>query len=164
MIFSVCDLCDKYEEHVDVADPIFRDYGGRTVFGGQIVTIKCHEDNSLVKKWLAKPGNGKVLIVDGGGSLRRSLLGDQLAAKAVANGWNGIVINGALRDVEVLADLDIGIKALNAIPLKTEKRGLGEQGLAVRFAGVRLIPGAYVYGDLNGLIVSDEPLTQATSD
>jgi regulator of ribonuclease activity A len=158
MTFSVCDLCDEHEDEIDVADSIFRNYGGRKSFGGEIVTLKCHEDNSLVKEWVARPGSGKVLIVDGGGSLRRSLLGDRLAAQAVANGWAGIVINGALRDVEILATLNIGIKALNAIPLKTEKRGVGEQGNAVRFAGVGFRPGAYVYGDLNGLIVSDQPL------
>ncbi|MGB5352955.1 MAG: ribonuclease E activity regulator RraA [Woeseia sp.] len=159
MTFSVCDLCDEHEADIDVAEPIFHNYGGRSVFGGEIVTIKCHEDNSLVKEWVAKPGAGKVLVVDGGGSVRRSLLGDQLAAKAAANGWAGLVINGALRDVEVLATIDIGIKALNAIPLKTEKRGIGEQGGPVRFAGIPFRPGSFVYGDLNGLIVSERQLT-----
>lgn len=159
MTFSVCDLCDEHEADIDVAEPIFQNYGGRSVFCGEIVTIKCHEDNSLVKEWLAKPGNGRVLIVDGGGSIRRSLLGDQLAAKAAENGWAAIVINGALRDVEIIGSIDIGIKALNAIPLKTEKRGIGEEGGSVRFAGIQFKQGAWVYGDLNGLIVSDRQLT-----
>ncbi|MBT8084621.1 MAG: ribonuclease E activity regulator RraA [Woeseia sp.] len=160
MKFSICDLCDEHEDKVQIADPVFLNYGGRTAFGGSIVTIKCHEDNSRVKELVATPGAGKVLIVDGGGSSRRSLLGDQLAAQAATNGWAGFVIYGALRDVEVLADLDIGIKALSAIPLKTVKRGLGDRDVPVRFAGATFTPGAHVYGDLNGLIVSDRALVQ----
>jgi regulator of ribonuclease activity A len=158
MTFSVCDLCDEYEDEVRVAEPILNNYGRRTTFGGEIATIKCHEDNSLVKERLDTPGNGRVLVVDGGGSLRRSLLGDQLAAKALENQWAGIIIYGAIRDVEVIADLDLGVKALNVIPLKTEKRGLGDQGIPVRFAGVTFSPGAYVYADLNGLVVCDRAL------
>ena len=106
MTFSTCDLCDDHGKTLQVADSIFQNYGGNKVFGGEIVTIKCHEDNSLVKDIVAKLGNGKVLVVDGGGSLRCSLLGDQLAAKAVANGWEGLIIYGAIRDVEVIAELD----------------------------------------------------------
>lgn len=158
MNISTCDLCDQHASHVQVADPVFNNYGGHRSFGGQIVTIKCHEDNSLVKETVATPGAGQVLVVDGGGSPRRSLLGDQLAAKAAENGWAGIVVYGALRDVEVLVDLGIGVKALSAIPLKTEKRGVGERNIPVRFAGVTFEPGHYVYGDLNGLIVSDRAL------
>lgn len=158
MTFSVCDLCDQYETQLQVADPIFTNFGGKTTFAGQIETIKCHEDNSRVKELVSTAGNGRVLVVDGGGSLRRSLLGDQLAASALANGWEGIIIYGALRDVEVISGINLGIKALNAIPLKTEKRGLGDQGVPVQFAGVTFAPGAYVYADLNGVVVSDQKL------
>jgi len=158
MTLSICDLCDEYENEVRVADPIFNHYGHRTTFGGEIVTIKCHDDNSLVKERIDTPGNGRVLVVDGGGSLRRSLLGDQLAAKALENRWAGIIIYGAIRDIEVIADLDLGVMALNVIPLKTEKRGLGEQDIPVRFAGVTFSPGAYVYADLNGMVVCDRAL------
>jgi len=158
MNFSVCDLCDLHENSIQVAESLFRNYGAKTIFGGEIVTIKCFEDNSLVKDMVATRGEGKVIVVDGGGSLRRSLLGDQLAGKAVENGWSGLVINGAIRDVEVIAGLDVGVKALNAIPLKTEKRGLGDMNIPLSFAGVTFSPGAYLYADTNGLIVSPTKL------
>lgn len=158
MDLSTCDLCDRYPDLVRVADPLFRDFGGRHAFGGRIVTIKCHEDNSLVRDLVAEPGQGCVLVVDGGGSLRRSLLGDQLAAKAVASGWEGIVVFGAVRDVEAIAHMNIGVKALAAIPLKTDKRGIGDRDVAVRFAGVDFVPGEYVYADANGIIVAAQAL------
>lgn len=158
MTFSVCDLCDLHEDNIQVADSIFRDYGGKTVFGGEVVTIKCFEDNSKVKEMVAAPGNAKVLVVDGGGSLRRSLLGDQLAATAVENRWVGLILNAAIRDIEVIANLNLGVKALNSIPLKTEKRGLGDLDIPIRFAGVNFTPGDYVYADLNGVIVSSDRL------
>jgi regulator of ribonuclease activity A len=154
MTFSTCDLSDNNEGKIQIAESLFQNYGGISAFGGEIVTIKCHEDNSLVKDTVGEPGQGKVLVVDGGGSLRRSLLGDQLAAKAVANGWAGIIIFGAIRDVEIIAGLDMGVKALNVIPLKTEKRGIGDKNIPVNFAGVTFKPGEYVYADLNGIIVS----------
>ena len=159
MPVSICDLCDDYDDQVQIAEPIFNDYGGITAFSGEIETIKCYEDNSLVKNLVATPGNGRVLVVDGGGSLRRSLLGDQLAAKALTNQWAGLIIYGAIRDVEVMRTLDIGVKALNVIPRKTEKRGIGDQGLPVHFAGVTFKPGTYAYADSNGIIVCDNALT-----
>lgn len=158
MTFSVCDLCDAHEDRIQVAEPIFRDFGGRHVFGGQVVTISCNEDNSLVRDAVATPGEGRVLVVDGGGSLQRSLLGDQLATKASDNGWQGIIVHGAIRDIEVIARIDIGVKALNVIPLKTEKHGVGDRDVPVRFAGVTFKPGAYVYADLNGFVVSETAL------
>lgn len=158
MSISVCDLCDAHDDQVLVADPIFNDYGGKSAFGGEIETVKCHEDNSLVKDRVESAGSGRVLVVDGGGSLRRSLLGDQLAAKALENNWAGLIIFGAIRDVEVIATLAIGVKALNVIPRKTEKRGIGDLGLPVHFAGVTFAPGAYVYADSNGIIVCDNKL------
>lgn len=151
---STCDICDDFPDDVRAADPLFRDFGSRAAFSGRIVTIKCHEDNSRVRELVAEDGRGSVLVVDGGGSLRRALLGDQLAAKAVANGWEGILIFGAVRDVEALCTIGIGVKALGAIPIKTDKKGLGERDVPVRFAGVDFLPGQFVYADVNGVIVS----------
>ncbi len=161
MTLSICDLCDEHPQQVQVAEPLFRDFGARVRFAGRIVTIKCHEDNSRVRDLVAEPGRGCVLVIDGGGSLRRSLLGDQLAARAVVNGWEGIVIYGAVRDVEALAGMDIGVKALAAIPLKTDKKNVGERDLALRFAGVEFIPGRFLYADANGIIVADRELADA---
>jgi regulator of ribonuclease activity A len=155
---STCDICDDFPDDVSVLDPLFRDYGARAAFAGRIVTIKCHEDNSRVRDLVAEDGRGAVLVVDGGGSLRRALLGDQLAAKAVANGWEGIVIFGAVRDVEALCEMDIGVKALGAIPVKTDKKGLGERDVALRFAGVDIVPGHFLYADGNGIVVSAREL------
>ena len=155
---STCDLCDEYETTVQVAEPRFKGYGGRSAFSGEISTIQCPEDNSLVRERVASDGHGKVLVIDGFGSLRRSLLGDRLAEKAVANGWHGIVVYGAVRDVEALAKLDLGVLALAAIPLKTDKKGAGQRDLSLQFAGVTFAPGHYLYADRNGLIVAPRAL------
>lgn len=154
MSAGTCDLCDLHPTLVRVVEPLFRDFGGRRAFGGRIATIKCHEDNSLVRDLVAEPGAGRVLVVDGGGSLRRSLLGDQLAAKAAANGWEGIVVYGAVRDVAALGRIALGIKALGAIPLKTEKRGIGDRDVVLRFAAADFVPGEYLYADEDGIIVA----------
>lgn len=161
---SLPDLCDQYPEHIQVLDPLFRDFGARQQFSGEIVCVKCFEDNSLVKELVDQAGQGKVMVVDGGGSLRRALLGDMLAEKACTNGWEGFVIYGCVRDVEILKTLDVGIKALNAHPMKTEKRGEGQHGIAVNFAGVSLQPGHYLYADENGVIVADKPLDSKPLD
>lgn len=153
------DLCDENADAIDVVDPIFLSYGGRRQFFGQAVTIKCYEDNSLVKEQAARPGNGKVMVVDGGGSKRRALLGDMIAANAVHNGWAGLILFGAVRDVDALADLDLGVHALSAIPVKTEKRGIGDLNVPVRFGGVLFRPGDWVYADANGIIRSNESLS-----
>jgi len=158
MTKSTCDLCDQYESLVQVAAPMLRNFGGRAAFCGEIVTLSCPEDNSRVREQAALPGRGKVLVVDGLGLVRRSLLGDQLAAMAVANGWESMVIHGAVRDVPALRGLDLGVLALAASPLRTEKKGLGEQGRPVSFAGVTFTPGQHVYPDMNGLIVAAKPL------
>lgn len=157
MSWTTPDLCDNHPE-VAVADPVFRDYGGNPAFCGRIVTIDCFEDNSRVRDLVATDGRGKVLVVQGGGSLRRSLLGDMLAERAVANGWSGFLINGCVRDVEALAKLPLGVKALAAFPMKTEKRGAGEVDVAVTFAGVTFLPGQWLYADGNGVIVANEAL------
>jgi regulator of ribonuclease activity A len=153
------DLCDAYPEQVQVLEPLFSNFGGRDSFGGQIVTLKCHEDNSKVREQVEQDGTGKVLVVDGGGSLRCALLGDMLAEKAARNGWEGLVIYGCVRDVDALAQTDVGVQALASHPLKSVKRGLGELGQKVTFAGVTFIPGDYVYADNNGIIVSATPLS-----
>jgi regulator of ribonuclease activity A len=132
----------------------WRDYGARAAFCGQAVTIKCFEDNSLVKACVAEPGAGRVIVVDGGGSLRRALLGDQLAMQAADNGWAGLLIWGAVRDVEILAGLPLGIKALGQCPRKTEKRGEGQRELRLCFGGTTIDPGEWVYADRNGVLVS----------
>jgi len=132
--------------------PLFRDYGGKEKFCGEVVTLKCFEDNSLVRDLVRSQGNGRVIAVDGGGSLRRAMLGDLLAAKAVENGWQGLLINGCVRDVEILETLDLGIKALNSHPVKTEKRGEGQLDVAVELAEARIEPGQFLDADANGVI------------
>ncbi|MBU3070478.1 ribonuclease E activity regulator RraA [Aestuariicella sp. G3-2] len=159
MEYITPDLCDAYPELVRVVDPMFNNYGGRRSFGGEIVTIKCFEDNSLVREQVAEPGAGKVLVVDAGGSLRRACLGDMLAEKAVANGWEGILMYGCIRDVDAIAALDLGVQALNTHPMKTDKKGIGELNLPVTFGGVTFNPGEYLYADNNGVIVSSESLS-----
>lgn len=153
------DLCDEYPDLVEVVEPLFSSFGGRIAFGGEIVTVKCFEDNSLVKEALAEPGEGKVLVVDGGASMRRALMGDMIAQNAVDNGWAGVVIYGCIRDVDIIMSLDLGVQAINTVPMKTDKRGEGQRDIPVTFGGVTFKPGAYVYADNNGVIVSPEALS-----
>ncbi|WP_462383216.1 ribonuclease E activity regulator RraA [Pseudomonas sp. Marseille-QA0892] len=158
MHYVTPDLCDAYPDQIRVVEPMFANFGGRVSFGGQIVTIKCFEDNSFVKEQVEKAGDGKVLVVDGGGSLRCALLGDMLAEKAARNGWEGLVIYGCVRDVDVLAQTEVGVQALASHPMKSNKRGVGELDLVVTFGGVTFRPGEYVYADNNGIIVSPHAL------
>ncbi|MBA6419919.1 ribonuclease E activity regulator RraA [Pseudomonas neustonica] len=158
MHYVTPDLCDAYPD-VDVVEPIFSNFGGHDSFGGEIVTVKCHEDNSIVKEQVDQDGRGKVMVVDGGGSFRRALLGDMLAEKAAKNGWEGIIIYGCVRDVDVLAQTPLGIQALASHPMKTDKRGIGDLNVTVSFAGVTFKPGEYVYADNNGIIVSPTALS-----
>lgn len=152
------ELCDRYPDDVRVLEPMLGNFGGRERFFGQIVTIKAFEDNSLVREQVALRGEGRVLVVDGGGSMRRAMLGDMLAEKASVNGWAGIIIYGCIRDVNAIADLDIGVQALGAHPMKTDKKGLGELNVPVRFGGIDFIPGEYCYADNNGILVSQKRL------
>jgi regulator of ribonuclease activity A len=152
------DLCDAYPELIQVVEPMFNNYGAIESFGGEIVTVKCFEDNSKVKELVDTNGVGKVMVVDGGGSLRHALLGDMLAEKAAKNGWEGIIINGCIRDVDVIMETELGVQALATHPLKTDKRGLGDINVDVKFGGVVFKPGHYVYADNNGVIVSPQPL------
>jgi len=158
MAISTPDLCDAFPDLVQVCDPLFANFGGRDGFCGQIVTVKCFEDNSKVKEQLALPGKGKVLVVDGGGSLRCALLGDQVAAEAAKNGWEGVLIYGCVRDVDALAETNLGVQALAAHPKKTEKRGQGDVNLPVTFAGLTFHPGHFLYADNNGVIISPKAL------
>jgi regulator of ribonuclease activity A len=157
MHYLTPDLCDAYPD-VIVLEPMFSNFGGRDSFGGQIVTLKCFEDNSLVKEQVELDGTGKVLVVDGGGSLRCALLGDMLAEKAAQNHWEGLVIYGCIRDVDMIAQMDVGVQALATHPRKTEKRGLGDLNVVVHFAGVTFRPGEFIYADNNGVIVSPTAL------
>jgi regulator of ribonuclease activity A len=157
MQYVTPDLCDAYPD-VAVVEPMFANFGGRDSFGGQIVTVKCFEDNSVVKAQVEQPGKGKVMVVDGGGSLRRAMLGDMLAARAADNGWEGIIIYGCVRDVDVLADINLGVQALGSHPMKTEKRNIGDLNVEVTFGGVTFRPGEYVYADNNGIIVATHEL------
>ena len=158
MAYSVPDICDDFIEEISVLEPLFRDYGGRARFHGEIVTIKCFEDNSLVRDAVRSAGRGRVIVVDGGGSLRHALLGDMLAAKAAENGWQGLLINGCVRDVEILETIDLGVKALNSHPVKTEKRGEGQRDVPLAFAGARFRPGQFLYADANGIVVAARSL------
>ena len=158
MDFKTADLCDDYSDVLQIAEPLFGDFGGEMAFGGRIATLKVFEDNSLVRQVLEEPGEGQVLVVDGGGSMRCAWLGDRLAELAEGNGWAGAVIYGCIRDCAALAETGIGIKALGAHPLKSVKRGIGERDVPVRFAGVNFMPGGYLYADEDGIVVSERAL------
>ncbi|MDY6956060.1 MAG: ribonuclease E activity regulator RraA [Pseudomonadota bacterium] len=159
MSYATTDLTDAHPEAFQVAEPIFRDFGGRLAFHGPMVTLKLFEDNALVRGTLGTPGEGRVLVVDGGGSLRCALLGDQLAELAVQNAWAGVVVYGCIRDSEAIGGLPLGVKALATHPLKSIKRGEGQRDIPVRFAGIQFRPGAWLYADGDGLILSDQPMS-----
>jgi len=152
------ELCDQFEGLVKVVEPMFTSFGGKERFSGQIVTLKCHEDNSKVRELVVQDGTGKVLVVDGGGSLRRALLGDLLAEKAVTNGWEGMIIYGCIRDVNAIVGINLGVHALAAHPMKTQKRGLGDINQEVSFGGVTFVPGHFIYADNNGVLVTPHAL------
>ena len=156
--WATADLCDDHAAEVAVAAPLLRSFGGRRRFAGTIATIRCFEDNSLVRERLAEPGGGRVLVVDGGGSLKCALVGDQLGVLGVKNGWAGIVVNGCVRDTAALGGMDLGVLALAAHPLKSVKRGAGERDVVVGFAGVAFRPGAHLYADEDGLVVAPHAL------
>lgn len=157
MTWTTPDLCDRFPD-VQVAEPVFRRFGGQARFAGPAVTVHCLDDNSRVRELAATPGEGRVIVVDGGGSLRRALLGDMIAANAVKHGWAGFLIFGCVRDVEALAALPLGVQALASHPMKTDKRGLGEVGVPVAFAGVSIAPEDWIYVDANGVLVANARL------
>ena len=168
--FATCDLCDAHKNDTSgdfrVFPPVFRDFGAVQKFAGPVVTVKCFEDNSLVKAAVDSIGTidtpqgkvGQVLVVDGGGSLRRALLGGNLGAAAARNGWAGVVIDGCVRDTAELATHAVGIRALAAMPLPTEKRNEGQAGVAVQVQGVWVRPGEWLYADEDGMVVATKPL------
>lgn len=158
MSFATADLYDEHEENVQVATPMFNDYGGKKKFSGPASTVKVFEDNSLVRATLEEPGEGRVLVVDGEGSLRCALVGDMLAILAKDNGWQGIVVFGCIRDSSVIADIDIGVKALNTNPRKSVKKGVGERDVRLVFADVTINPGDYIYADEDGVVISNSKL------
>lgn len=157
-MWNTNDLCDDFPEQVSVLAPIFQNFGGVERFSGQVETVKCFEDNSRVKELLATPGNGRVLVVDGGASMRHALIGDMIAENAVENGWSGIVIQGCCRDVHELKKMTFGVRAMNSIPIKSVRKGAGDKGLDIEVAGVTISPKMWLYADETGIIVSREAL------
>lgn len=160
--FATCDLCDVHKNDCSgqfrVLPPVFKNFGGRARFSGPVSTVKCFEDNSLVKAAVDSPGEGRVLVVDGGASLRRALVGGNLGAAAARNGWAGVVVDGCVRDVIELAQCHIGLRALAAMPLPTEKRGEGQRDIPVQIQGVWVRPGDGLYADEDGMVVMASPL------
>ena len=158
--FATCDLCDAHKNdssgNFRVLPPVFRDFGAVQKFSGQVVTIKCFEDNTLVKTTVDSAGAGRVLVVDGGASLRRALLGGNLAMAAARNGWSGVVIDGCVRDVAELAQCRTGIRALAVMPMPTEKRQQGQLDLTVQIQGVWIRPGDWLYADEDGMVLMHE--------
>jgi len=158
--FSTCDLCDVHKNDGSggfrVLPPVFKDFGARRRFTGPVSTIKCFEDNTLVKAALDEPGRQRVLVVDGGGSLRRALVGGNLAAAAERNGWAGVLVWGCVRDSAELAQTEVGIRALALMPLPTEKRNAGERDVPVQIDGVWVRPGDWLYADDDGTVVMPE--------
>jgi len=162
MSFKTADLTDKFCaencEDIQAAGMSFKSYGGKPQFHGEIVTLKLFEDNQLIRDQVSSNGKGKVLVVDAGASMRRALLGDMLAAKAVENGWSGILINGCIRDSVDMANMQLGVMALGTHPLKTVKAGIGQTNVSVSFAGLNFEPADFIYIDEDGIIVSEKPL------
>jgi len=158
MSFKTTDMYDDHLEALQVAAPIFRDFGGRRKFHGQIVTLKALEDNTYLKAAFETDGTGKVLVVDSAGSMRCAMMGDVMAALGASNGWEGVVINGCIRDSADVAKVDIGVKALGTIPRKTVKRDQGIRDIPVRFTDVVFNPGDYLYADEDGIVISKHPL------
>jgi regulator of ribonuclease activity A len=155
---ATADLYDEHGEHLRVLAPIFNDYGGVTDFEGSVATLKVHEDNSLVRAALEEPGNGKVLVIDGGGSTRCALVGDLLAALGSENGWAGIVVFGCIRDSGPIGQIAIGVKALATNPRKSVKKGAGDRDIVVQFAETTIAPGDYLYADRDGIVIATAKL------
>jgi len=156
-----CDLCDLHKHDTSgafrVLPPVFQAYGGRAAFAGPVATVKCHEDNTSVKALVESPGHGRVLVVDGGGSLRHALVGGKLAAAAAHNGWVGVVVDGCVRDASELAATDLGVRALGLMPLPTDRRHPGLVDVPVRLQGVVVRPGDWLVADADGIVVLAEP-------
>jgi regulator of ribonuclease activity A len=158
MDFATADLVDSYGSELLSCETQFRSFGGVAVFSGQVSTVLCSEDNALLKEVLSGPGGGRVLVVDGGGSLRRALMGDMIVGLALSSGWTGVVINGAVRDVGVLRTMEVGVKALGSNPFKSLKTGAGSSDVPVTFGGVTFSPGMWLYSDEDGIVVASRRL------
>lgn len=158
MEYNTSELCDIYADLIDVVEPIFCNYGGRSSFGGKVVTLKCFESNGVLQQLVNSDGEGKVLVIDGGGSIRRALIDLDIAATAAAKGWEGIVCFGSVRDVDALEEIDIGIQSLVSIPVGASDDLVGESDVAINFAGVTFLPDDHIYADNTGIILSPEPL------
>ncbi len=152
------DICDRYESLVTLLDLPLQNFGMRSAFWGQVVTVRCFNDNSKVKDVLSQNGKGKVLVVDGNGSCQKALMGDQIAMLAIDNHWEGVIIYGAVRDVVALSEIDLGIKALGTSPFKTEKRGVGKVNITLTMHNQMVQPGDYIYADWNGILLSQQEL------
>nr|WP_321240489.1 ribonuclease E activity regulator RraA [uncultured Tolumonas sp.] len=158
MEYNTSQLCDIYQDQVDVVEPMFSTFGGRPSFGGLVTTIKCFEANGIIRQLVKESGVGRVLLIDGGGSLRRALIDADIAATAADNGWEGIICYGSVREVDALADLEIGIQALASIPVGADDDEIGDSELPVNFGGVTFLPEDHIYADTTGIILSPEPL------
>ena len=158
MEYNTSQLCDIYQDQVDVVEPMFSTFGGRSSFGGQVTTIKCFEANGIIRQIIKENGVGRVLLIDGGGSLRRALIDADIAATAADNGWEGIICYGSVREVDALAELEIGIQALASIPVGADDEDTGDSELPVNFGGVTFLPEDHIYADTTGIILSPEPL------
>ncbi|MBB6055348.1 MAG: ribonuclease E activity regulator RraA [Gammaproteobacteria bacterium] len=158
MEYNTSQLCDIYQDQVDVVEPMFSTFGGRSSFGGQVTTIKCFEANGIIRQVVKENGVGRVLLIDGGGSLRRALIDADIAATAADNGWEGIICYGSVREVDALAELEIGIQALASIPVGADDEDTGDSELPVNFGGVTFLPEDHIYADTTGIILSPEPL------
>jgi regulator of ribonuclease activity A len=158
--FATADLCDAFPRAVQLAEPLFREYGAVAKFAGAVETLRVFEDNALVRQALETEGAGRVLVVDGGGSLRCALVGGRLAALAHTNGWSGLLINGCVRDSSEIRQVPLGIRALNTAPMPAGKKGVGEQGGIVTFAGIGFSPGHFLYADGDGILLADRNLLQ----
>lgn len=158
MHYNTSELCDLYGDQIDVLEPMLSHFGGRSSFGGELRTVKCFEDNSAILEALEEDGSGKILLVDGGGSLRRALVDADIALLAQNNNWEALVIYGCVRDVDTLEDLDLGILALASIPVGAVNNGEGSIDLPVNFGGVTFLPEDHLYADNTGVILSQDPL------
>ncbi|MBH0058377.1 ribonuclease E activity regulator RraA [Pseudoalteromonas sp. SWXJZ94C] len=158
MDYSTSDLCDHFADVVDVLEPMFINFGGRHSFGGRIKTVKCFENNELIRELLSQDGTDLVLLIDGGGSTRRALIDIELAELACENNWNGIVVYGAVRHVDELEELDLGIQAIASIPVAADSEGAGEDAIGVNFAGVSFFDDDFIYADSTGIVLSAEEL------
>ena len=160
MTFKTADLCDQYSEtrHLQIAEPIFRSFGGKSAFAGRVTTAKVFEDNVLLRTILGEKVEDRVLVVDGGGSHRCALLGGSLSRLACENGWQGIIVYGCIRDSVEISQLPIGMRALHTHPLKSHKRATGDRDNLITVAGVNFKTGYYVYADEDGIVVADDKL------